>query len=122
MLGQVCYLFVRFLIFASLLTLLSLSSWCPVIAVWYFLAVSWVCLQFVIVVYPDHTHYCQFMGFHIFVFTYMLFSVDSRASLRLLYWFKQHIPSLLQSGSHVHVPQQGDSTDSVLRLRQVAGV
>ena len=25
------------------------------IAVWFFLAVPWVCLQFVIVVFPDHT-------------------------------------------------------------------
>ena len=24
--------------------------------VWLFLAVPWVCLQFVIVVFPDHTH------------------------------------------------------------------
>ena len=37
--------------------LLSLSSLCLVIAVWLFLMVSWVCLQFVIVVFPDHTHY-----------------------------------------------------------------
>ena len=36
--------------------LLSLSSWCLVIVVWLFLAVPWVCLQFVIVVFPDHTH------------------------------------------------------------------
>ena len=35
--------------------LLSLSSWCLVIVVWLFLAVPWVCLQFVIVVFPDHT-------------------------------------------------------------------
>ena len=36
--------------------MLSLSSWCLVIVVWPFLAVPWVCLQFVIVVFPDHTH------------------------------------------------------------------
>ena len=36
--------------------LLSLSSWCLVIVVWLFLAVPWICLQFVIVVIPDHTH------------------------------------------------------------------
>ena len=36
--------------------LLSLSSWCLVIVVWLFLAVPWVCVQFVIVVFPDHTH------------------------------------------------------------------
>ena len=37
--------------------LLSLSSWCLVIVVRLCLAVPWVCLQFVIVVFPDHTHY-----------------------------------------------------------------
>ena len=35
--------------------LLSLSSWCLLIVVWLFLMVPWVCLQFVIVVFPDHT-------------------------------------------------------------------
>ena len=41
----------------ELVALLSLSSWCLVIVVWLFLAVPWVCLQFVIVVFPDHTHF-----------------------------------------------------------------
>ena len=40
----------------ELVALLSLSSWCLVIVVWLFLAVPWVCLQFVVVVFPDHTH------------------------------------------------------------------
>ena len=40
----------------ELVALLGLSCWCLVIVVWFFLAVSWVCLQFVIVVFPDHTH------------------------------------------------------------------
>ena len=40
----------------ELVALLSLSSWCLVIVVWLFLAVPWVCLQFVMVVFPDHTH------------------------------------------------------------------
>ena len=39
----------------GLVALLNLSSWCLVIVVWLFLAVPWVCLQFVIVVFPDHT-------------------------------------------------------------------
>ena len=38
-----------------MVALLSLSSWCLVVVVWLFLAVPWVCLQFVIVVFPDHT-------------------------------------------------------------------
>ena len=40
----------------ELIVFLSLSSWCLVIVDWLFLAVSCVCLQFVIVVFPDHTH------------------------------------------------------------------
>ena len=40
----------------ELVALLSLSSWCLVIVVLLFLGVPWVCLQFVIVVFPDHTH------------------------------------------------------------------
>ena len=41
----------------ELVALLSLSSWCLMVVVWLFLAVPWVCLKFVIVVFPDHTHY-----------------------------------------------------------------
>ena len=40
----------------ELVALLSLSSWCLWIVVWLFLAVTWVNQQFVIVVFPDHTH------------------------------------------------------------------
>ena len=40
----------------ELVALLSLSSRYLVIVVWLFLAVQWVCLQFVIVVFPDHMH------------------------------------------------------------------
>ena len=40
----------------ELVTLLCLSSWCLVIVVWLFLAIPRACLQFVIVVFPDHTH------------------------------------------------------------------
>ena len=36
--------------------LLCLSSWCLMIVVWLFLTLQWVCLQFEIVVFPDHTH------------------------------------------------------------------
>ena len=40
----------------ELVALLSLSFWCLLIVVWLFLAVPWVSQQFVIVVFPDHTH------------------------------------------------------------------
>ena len=48
----------------ELVALLSLSSWCLVIVVWLFLAVPWVCQQFVIVVFPDHTHYFGLVHSH----------------------------------------------------------
>ena len=41
----------------KLSTLLNLSSWCLVMVERLFLVVPWGCLQFVIVVFPDHTHY-----------------------------------------------------------------
>ena len=41
----------------ELFALLCLSFWCALIVVWLFLAMPRVCLQFVIVVIPDHTHY-----------------------------------------------------------------
>ena len=40
----------------ELVALLGLPSWSLVMVVWHFLAVSWVCLQFVILFFPDHTH------------------------------------------------------------------
>ena len=52
----------------ELIALLNLSSWCLVMVERIFLAVPRGCLQFVIVVFPDHTHllfltdwnYCRF--------------------------------------------------------------
>ena len=40
----------------ELIALLNLSSWCLLMVERLFLAVPWGCLQFVIVVFPDHTH------------------------------------------------------------------
>ena len=40
----------------ELVDFLKLSSRCLLIVVWLFLAVPRVCLQFEIVVFPDHTH------------------------------------------------------------------
>ena len=60
----------------ELVTLLSLTSWCLVIVVWLFLAVSWVCLQFVMVVFHDHTH-------SIFGVRKFLFDVDRKINFVL---------------------------------------
>ena len=40
----------------ELVALLNLSSWCLVMVERLFLAVPRGCLQFVIVIFPDHTH------------------------------------------------------------------
>ena len=42
-----------------LVALLNLSSWCLVMVERLFLAVPRGCLRFVIVVFPDHTHFFQ---------------------------------------------------------------
>ena len=44
----------------ELVAFLGLSSWCLMMVERLFLALSWGCLWFVIVVFPDHTHY-QFL-------------------------------------------------------------
>ena len=45
----------------ELIALLNLSSWCLVMVGRLFLAVPRGCLQFVIVVFPDHTHLLFFI-------------------------------------------------------------
>ena len=40
----------------ELVALLIFSSWCLVMVVLLFLLVPWVCLRFVIVIFPTHTH------------------------------------------------------------------
>ena len=47
----------------ELVALLTLSSWCPMIVVWLCLAMPRVCLQSVIVVFPDHTHLIRIFGY-----------------------------------------------------------
>ena len=49
----------------ELIALLNLSSWCLVMVERLFLAVPQGCLQFVIVVYPDHTHLLFLYSVHI---------------------------------------------------------
>ena len=39
------------------MAILVLQLSCLVMVEWFFLVVPWVCLRFVIVVFPDHTHY-----------------------------------------------------------------
>ena len=44
----------------ELVALLNLSTWCLVMVERFFLAVPQGCLRFVIVVFPDHTHFFWF--------------------------------------------------------------
>ena len=55
----------------ELIALLNLSSWCLVMVERLFLAVPRGCLQFVIVVFPDHTH-LLFLSKHVVVVVYPL--------------------------------------------------
>ena len=52
----------------ELIALLNLSSWCLVMVERLFLAVPRGCLQFVIVVFPDHTH----LLFLVLLFRYLV--------------------------------------------------
>ena len=56
----ICHLFTHINLVVTLLpeliALLNLSSWCLVMVERLFLTVPQGCLQFVIVVFPDHTH------------------------------------------------------------------
>ena len=64
----------------ELIALLNLSSWCLVMVERLFLTVSRGCLQFVIVVFPDHTH----LLFLLILKSY--FSLDWFPSLIKLYF------------------------------------
>ena len=59
----------------ELVFLLSLFSWCLMIFMRLFLAALWVCLQFVIVVFPRHIHYFLLFAFGIINSPGIVFSV-----------------------------------------------
>ena len=55
----------------ELVALLCLYSLCLVIVMWLFLTIQWVCLQFVIVVFPGHTHLLVFLSIINLFFIYL---------------------------------------------------
>ena len=57
----------------ELIALLNLSSWCLVMVERLFLTVPLGCLQFVIVVFPDHTHLLFLVCFSFFIFRFLFF-------------------------------------------------
>ena len=62
----------------ELVAFLSLSSWWLVVVVRLFLAMPRICLQFVIVVFPDHTH----LLFLVYV-TGLIVALDSAITIHL---------------------------------------
>ena len=62
----------------ELIALLNLSSWCLVMVERLFLTVPRGCLQFVIVVFPDHTH-LLFLIYHIYatIHTYRIYTTNN---------------------------------------------
>ena len=59
----------------ELIALLNLSSWCLVMVERLFLTVPRGCLQFVIVVFPDHTHLLFFIACELLVQRVVTFDV-----------------------------------------------
>ena len=69
---------------SELVALLNLSSWCLVMVEWLFPAVPWGCLQFVIVVFPDHTHLLFSIVANHYVFGAKRCNLYSRCSMQYL--------------------------------------
>ena len=68
----------------ELIALLNLSSWCLVVVERLFLAVPRGCLQFVIVVFPDHTHLLFLVSLSYHLSLRSLFTVNSEMFARTL--------------------------------------
>ena len=59
----------------ELVALLNLSSWCLVMVERLFLAVQQGCLQFVIVVFPDHNHFLFLNAIQMNIFLVFLYTL-----------------------------------------------
>ena len=82
----------------ELIALLNLSSWCLVMVERLFLTVPLGCLQFVIVVFPDHTHLLCLIGNHMFIldphyYAIMRYRLYSEKKSSILYskWSRFHL-------------------------------
>ena len=67
----------------ELIALLNLSSWCLVMVEWLFLVVPRGCLQFVIVVFPDHTH----LLFFLYIINTKICMVVAKCETEIIYNF-----------------------------------
>ena len=68
----------------ELIALLNLSSWCLVMVERLFLAVPRGCLQFVIVVFPDHTHLLFFFITFVIHFVEIIIPILNKCKVSLI--------------------------------------
>ena len=81
----------------GLVALLNLSSWCLVMVERLFLAVPRGCLQFVIVVFPDHTHLLLFKMLHVKAAESVTFDL---LILKIIFLFFKNTVKYSNSGKH----------------------
>ena len=76
----------------ELIALLNLSSWCLVMVERLFLTVPRGCLQFVIVVFPDHTHLLFFFSVGFLLLRYsVVYTVESLSLFYLLLYLDLYL-------------------------------
>ena len=91
----------------ELIALLNLSSWCLVMVERLFLAVPRGCLQFVIVVFPDHTHLLFLKIIYIYMYNYS-FRYSRTAQ------YPEPVVSVFSSdstGRYLRQPPRGDNVN-----------
>ena len=70
----------------ELIALLNLSSWCLMMVERLFLSVPRGCLQFVIVVFPDHTHLLfLYLQTDSYLISYSPYTIKLASKLKLRY-------------------------------------
>ena len=84
----------------ELIALLNLSSWCLVMVERLFLAVPRGCLQFVIVVFPDHTHLLFFIFLLMissppFILLFYFHFINNKQTLKLFIFYQRTQPNYL---------------------------
>ena len=87
----------------ELIALLNLSSWCLVMVERLFLAVPRVCLQFLIVVLPDHTH--------------LLFLLKTDKFTQSAEFWSKNVPLVLTNKTSTHTLCFGPLTPKLLEFK-----
>ena len=79
------------------------------IVVWLFLTVPWVCLQFVILVFTDHTHYFLTILSLIFIFINLYKAFTFSINGKFLQSFTSTCSFLILLKTHSHYADKGQS-------------